>query len=133
MLRNKYWLVAVAGLLVLVAVAASYVARESLDSSHVAVMGRFATDAVCQYASEHDGQWPTAWSDLEPYFSYESPGVSQVIAIDFHSDPQRLARQSPADFTAIRPARDCRPVPNELKEYWGVPRLQALLKQDPAE
>lgn len=131
MLRNKYWLVAVAGLLVLVSVAASYVVRESLDRSHVAAMGRFATDAVCQYVSEHDGQWPTAWSDLEPYLPYESPGVSQVIAIDFHSDPHRLARQSLADFTAIRPARDCRPVPDSLKEYWEVPRLQALLCRDP--
>lgn len=131
MLRITYWLVAVAGLLGLVAVTASYVVRESLDSSHVAVMGRFATDAVRHYLSEHDGQWPSAWSDLEPYLPYEGPGISQVIAIDFHSDPECLARQSLADFTAIRPARDCRPIPDELKEYWEVPRLQALLRRDP--
>jgi hypothetical protein len=96
-------------------------------------MGRYATDAVGQYVSEHDGEWPSSWSDLEPYLADKRflESISKAIAIDFHSDPGRLARQPLDSFTAIRPARDCSQNENGLKEYWGVPHLQSLLKRYP--
>jgi hypothetical protein len=78
---------------------------------------------VDQYIKDRGGEWPARWADLEkaevPPDAPPRPGswpeVRDQVAIDFKADPAALARQTPEEFTAIRPRGDCKDYREEVE------------------
>ena len=114
---------------------AAYRGQQSLVHSHTLVTGRVATGMVQEYVETHDGRWPTSWEALatvdpgEPW-NHDSPRISpsipQRVVIDFAADPAQLARQSKAEFTAIRPAKAS---PGDHRDYWQIETLLETLRK----
>jgi hypothetical protein len=114
---------------------AAYQGQLALVHSHTLVTGRVATDMVQKYVETHNGRWPSSWEALatvnpgEPWNHSSpqiSPSIQQRVAIDFAADPAQLARQSKAEFTAIRPAKA---PPGDYRDYWQIESLLGTLRK----
>jgi len=92
---------------------------------------------VTRFMQDHDGRWPSSWTELErevpPSASYQNTEstfemgwrwpqdiaeIQRFITIDFHADPQVLAKQTPSEFQAIK---------TKDKEYYEYRDQYALL------
>jgi hypothetical protein len=73
-----------------------------------------ACDLANRYVQQHNGAWPRSWHDLEQIkcppgtfnmfpWPEKSAELQQFAAIDFTADPDQLAKQTTADFEAIKP------------------------------
>jgi hypothetical protein len=91
-------------------------AYEAISASLHAERGLHATrwtiQAAEDYVTKHNGAWPRSWVDLEESSSqmkdaYGITGgrehVEEFVAVDFKADPDRLAKQTEEQFTAIKP------------------------------
>lgn len=122
----------VAGLLIVVvslslAGYAAYRGQQAAAQSQTMVSGRLVTDMVREFVEQHDGQWPQAWEqfpkrDLE----FVGPAARQRIHVDFQADPAQLARQTKAEFTAIRPVTT---VPGDYRNSWRIDSLLETLRK----
>lgn len=96
---------------------------------HAAVSGRLATEWVSTYVFMHNGEWPRSWDAIRECvreygrFSsdYNDEGLIEMVqayvAIDCQADPRAVAKQTAAEFDAIRPI-DGYGV--DHREYWRV-------------
>jgi len=82
---------------------------------------------VGEYLKVHDGRWPENWEALEQFPAqgeWDHPPdyelIRKNVIIDFDPDMDEIARQSPAEFQAIRPV-------NPVFDFGKDPRLVDLL------
>jgi hypothetical protein len=89
---------------------------EGISVSVHAERGLHATlltiQAVEDHVKKHDGAWPRSWKELEDSSTkindvYEwtqgSENVGNFVSVDFGADPDRLAKQTEEEFSAIKP------------------------------
>jgi hypothetical protein len=133
-LSQRDWTLTIVGAAITLAVGyTSYQAWWAVRASHTLVMGRFATGLVEDFVRQHNGRWPSSWEELEVLADQKSDRHSPVsdamrhaVSIDFHAKPAILARQSPTEFTAIRPRAPCSA---EYHEYWRIESLIRTIRE----
>jgi hypothetical protein len=126
-LSKRVWTLTIVGAAIALTVGyTSYQAWWALRASHTMVMGRFATSLVEDFVRQHNGRWPRSWRELE-FFADEHADrnwpistIRNAVSIDFAAEPAILARQSPIEFTAIRPRAPCG---GGYQEYWRIDSL----------
>ncbi len=73
---------------------------------------RLTIQAVEEYVKKHDGAWPRSWKELEQSstkikdvydWTQGSGNIDNFVSVDFGANPDRLAKQTEEDFTAIKP------------------------------
>lgn len=96
-----------------------------VDAQNHAVRVMFSV--VTDYIKRTEGDWPASWDDLEAlpergewYEPVDYRLIKREVEIDFDVDPRELARQSPAEFQAIR-------AKNPVFDFSRDPRLVGLL------
>src|SRR4051812_20128304 len=85
----------------------------SVHAEHVLHAAILTVQLLDEYVLLNDGKWPHSWSDLEKLpprnrtgmfdWPEDSTEVQQYVELDFSVDPQNLAKQSAAEFDALRP------------------------------
>jgi hypothetical protein len=76
-----------------------------------------------------DGYDPQDLDNLFDLYNEDWPARSQIVRervfIDFHADPEQIARQDPMKFDAIKPIGPF----YEYRDYEAVPSLQSTLQK----
>jgi hypothetical protein len=113
------WILRVVG--VLVCLAALFVGfciyrtvSDALHAENVLHAGRLTIKLLDDYVTEHDGRWPSSWTDLEKLpptdggmfeWPKDSAEVQRYIAVNFAARTDSLATQSVKEFDAVRPIK----------------------------
>lgn len=106
--------------LVLALCGVAWVAYEGISVSIHAEYTLHAVDLISVVVDKYvgkKGKWPASWEDLTTVSSrnamYSWPEdwekVRLHVSVDFEADPAKLAKQSVAEFDAIKPVGPCYP------------------------
>jgi hypothetical protein len=82
-----------------------YTGAASLQTEERLQATLLTTRLVYNYVQDNN-RWPTSWRDLETVnvqWPRDSQLLQRYVVIDFTADLNKLARQSPEEFSAIRP------------------------------
>jgi hypothetical protein len=101
----------------------------SLHAEHVLHAALLTLQVLDEYVAQHDGQWPRSWTDLEQLppkergsmfdWPKDSQEVQKYVTVDFSANAERSAKQTPAEFDAVRPIGPNYP----FKDRWQVKAL----------
>jgi hypothetical protein len=110
----------------------------SLHAEHVFHAAILTVQVLDEYVAQHDGQWPRSWRALEQLppkqrvsmyeWPQDSQEVKKYVTVDFSANPQRLAKQTPAEFDAVRPIGPYYP----FKDSWQVKTLLDTIRASTA-
>ncbi len=87
---------------------------DALHAENVLHAGRLTIKLLDDYVTEHDGKWPSSWTDLKKLpptdwamfeWPKDSAEVQRYIAVNFAAGTDSIATQSVQEFDAVRPIK----------------------------